>query len=82
MTAGLVASLLMPATMMLDPIRYDSGRLWMLLPLTLAIAVVYKATRVEHIRQLPVPAVLLWLTIVVSMIGVYTALQVVAWVFI
>lgn len=79
---SLFAMLLGPATLILDPIPYDSHRLWMFLPLALAIAVVYKATRVRHVRQLPIAAVILWLTIIVAMLGVYVAMAVIAWIFV
>lgn len=45
-------------------------RFFLLLPLCLSIAVVYKATRCEHIFELPVAAAVLWLTIVLGMFAV------------
>jgi len=79
--APLIATLIFPATLVLDPIRYDTGRLWMLLPLALAIAVVYKSTKVPDMRQMPVAALFLWVTIVAGMLGVGVALYVITWLF-
>lgn len=42
-------------------------RLWLMLPLCLSVAVVYKATRVERMRDLPIAALGLWVTIVLGM---------------
>ena len=52
-------------------------RFLLLLPLCLSIAVVYKATRCEKIPELPMAALLLWITIVLGMFGVGAALWVV-----
>ena len=46
----------------------------LLLPLALSIAVVYKTTRCEHIRDIPVATAALWATIVVGMFAVGIAL--------
>jgi len=81
MIGHLLIHMLVPATLILDPIRFDSHRLWMLLPLTLIIAVVYKATKVEDVRQLPVASLLLWLTIVGAMLGVGAGLYVITLLF-
>ncbi len=69
------------ATIFMDPITFDGHRLWMLLPLTLVIAVVYKATRLNDIRSLPIAALLLWITILGGMLGVAVFLYVVMAVF-
>ena len=45
-------------------------RLLLILPLCLSIAIVYKATRCETLRELPVAALTLWGTIVVGMYAV------------
>jgi hypothetical protein len=68
---------LLTATIFLKPIVYDSGRLWMLLPLTLAISVVYKATRIDNLRAVPMAAFLLWATIVGGMLAVAVALYII-----
>lgn len=57
-------------TILLEPIPFSGGRLWMLLPITLSVAVVYKATKVSKLSQLPVAALLLWVTILLGMIAV------------
>ena len=45
-------------------------RLLLMLPLCLSIAVVYKATRCEKLRDLPAAALILWVTIVVGMYAI------------
>jgi hypothetical protein len=42
----------------------------LLLPLSLAVAVVYKTARCEHIREIPVASAVLCVTIVVGMYAV------------
>lgn len=42
----------------------------MMLPLCLSVAIVYKTTRCENLRQVPLAAGLLWVTIVAGMCGV------------
>lgn len=42
-------------------------RFLMLLPLCLSIAVVYKTTRCDDLREVPVAALTLWVTIVAGM---------------
>lgn len=76
-----LANLIAPATLILDPIEYDSDRLWMLLPITLAIAVVYKTTRIRHVRHIPVAAFLTWIAIVAGMIAVAAAAYVITYFF-
>ncbi len=46
----------------------------LLLPLTLAISVVYKTTKCENVRQIPVAAAVNWITIVVLMYVIGAAL--------
>ena len=45
-------------------------RMLLLLPLSLSIAVVYKTTRCEHLRDIPAAVAALWLTLVVGMYAV------------
>lgn len=66
----------------LTPIVYDSGRLWMLLPLTLAISIVYKTTRVKDLRAMPLAALLLWATIVGGMLAVAVGLYIIILLFV
>ena len=42
----------------------------LLLPLCLTISVVYKTTKCAHVREIPLAAVVSWLTIVVGMYAV------------
>ncbi len=42
----------------------------LMLPLCLSIAVVYKTTRCENLREVPLAALILWGTIVVGMYAV------------
>ncbi len=48
----------------------------LLLPLCLGIAIVYKATRLENLRDLPKAVLALWATIVIGMYAVGVALWV------
>ena len=45
-------------------------RLLLILPLCLSIAIVYKTTRCDKLREVPVAALVLWGTIVVGMYAV------------
>jgi hypothetical protein len=45
-------------------------RLLLMLPLCLSVAVVYKTTRLQNLRELPVAVGLLWGTIVLGMCAV------------
>ena len=45
-------------------------RFLLLLPLCLSVAVVYKTTRCENLRDVPVAALILWGTIVIGMYAV------------
>lgn len=69
------------AAVFLEPVVFDSGRLWMLLPLSLAIAIVYKTLKLEDLKAVPVAAFLLWITILGGMVGVAVALYVIIWIF-
>ncbi len=42
----------------------------LIFPLCLSISIVYKATRLEHLREMPSAVLGLWITIVVGMYGV------------
>ena len=46
------------------------GRLAMLLPLTLSVSIVYKTTKCNHVREVPLASIVLWITIVVGMYAV------------
>lgn len=45
-------------------------RLFMMFPLCLSVAIVYKTTRCASLKEVPASALLLWVTIVLSMLGV------------
>lgn len=45
-------------------------RLFMMFPLCLSVAIVYKTTRCTSLREVPASAIVLWVTIVLSMLGV------------
>jgi hypothetical protein len=49
-------------------------RLALMFPLCFSIAVVYKTIRCRHLSEVPVSALLLWITIVVAMYVVGVAL--------
>ncbi len=45
-------------------------RLLLMLPLCLSVAIIYKSTRLENMRDVPAAALVLWVTIVLSMCAV------------
>ncbi len=75
-------TLFLLSAVFLTPVSFDSGRLWMLFPLTLAVAIVYKTLKLDNLKTLPVAAGLLWVTIVGGMIGVAVALYIIILLFI
>ena len=55
----------------IDPIPIVSWqKLAMVLPLCLAIAIVYKTTKCRELRDVPVASLVLWVTILVGMFAV------------
>jgi hypothetical protein len=54
-------------------------QLLLLLPLCLAVSVVYKATKLDNLRDLPKACLISWATIVAGMFGVGIALYVLHW---
>ncbi len=67
----------------IDPIPMVSWqKLAMLLPLCLAIAIVYKTTKCRELRDVPVASLVLWVTIIIGMfavgIGLFVAYNVFA----
>ena len=69
------------ATIFTTGITLTGGqRFFMMWPLCLSVALVYKATRCDHIRELPKAALGLWITIVLGMyavgVGLWLAFQV------
>ncbi len=52
-----------------NPLPFPSdARLWMLLPLLLCVATVYRACRARHVRELPLATVLTFLNILIGML--------------
>lgn len=58
----------------LDPLPLHEPWMWLLVPLALAIAVVYKTLKLEDLRDVPVQAARLTGVIVLSMIAAATLL--------
>jgi uncharacterized membrane protein AbrB (regulator of aidB expression) len=57
------------ATLFIEPLKLPPGaRLWTFLPLSLAIAAVYRATRVRDVRELPWSTFVTFLNIVIGMV--------------
>ncbi|NLG44208.1 MAG: hypothetical protein GX547_13240 [Phycisphaerae bacterium] len=62
-----------------NPVKLPAGaRLWMYLPLTLCIAVVYRATRARSLEKLPRGTLLTFVNITVGMIAIAVAFYVVS----
>ena len=73
MTAWLGATLLSWIPF-LHPIRLPAGsRLWMLLPLVLCIAAVYRATRARSLRRMPRATLITSVNITVGMVAIAVA---------
>jgi len=70
------------ATVFLQPMQLNGQRLWFLLPLCLSIAVVYKTTKVRELKDVPLAALLLFVTILAAMAGVCLGLYVLIAIFI
>ncbi|MFW5682634.1 MAG: hypothetical protein ACOC1G_06475 [Phycisphaeraceae bacterium] len=58
----------------LDPIDVTGYRLWLMLPLILVVAVVYKAIKIDDLRKLPKQATVLFLQIFAFMVLALIAL--------
>ena len=70
----MIASL---ATIFLNPLPLPGVlRTLSLLPLCLAIAIVYKTTRCARVREIPLASLILWVTIVAGMYAVGVGLLV------
>ncbi len=65
----------------LTPIIWESKHLPMLLPLTLAVAIVYKTLKLDDLRILPIAAGLLWITILAAMAGITLAIYIILYLF-
>lgn len=63
------------ATLLKDPMMLTRmQQMVLLLPLCLSISVVYKTTKCRTLRELPLAALVSWITIVVGMYAVGAAL--------
>ena len=51
-------------------------RFVLMLPLCLSVALIYKSTRKENMREVPAAAAVLWVTIVIGMVAVGVGLWV------
>ncbi|MEE9293468.1 MAG: hypothetical protein V3W34_00680 [Phycisphaerae bacterium] len=59
------------AKLFISPILLTGfGKVLLIFPLCLSISIVYKATRLERLREMPSAVLGLWITIVVGMYGV------------
>lgn len=66
------------ATVFLHPLQIVGWqRMLLLFPLSLAIAIVYKTTRCEKLRDIPLASLVLWVTIVAGMYAVGVGMYVV-----
>ena len=55
----------------IDPIDVVGWqKMLLMLPLCLAISIVYKTTKCDELREVPVAAIVLWITIVAGMFAV------------
>ncbi len=61
------------STLFLNPTQIPHGNLWVIVPLSIAVAAAYKAIRVEHVKQLPREIFLLTLYILAGVVGVMLA---------
>lgn len=56
------------ASIFVHPVSLEPWmRVALVLPLTLAVSIVYKALRTENLRDLPAASLALWVTIVIAM---------------
>ena len=63
-----------------NPIAFDGPRhMLLILPLSLAISVVYKTIRCHSVREVPLASLGLWVTMVVGMYVVGAAVWVANW---
>jgi len=85
MIPGLAATL-MAWIPFLHPVTLPRGaRLWMVLPLVMCVAVVYRATRARDMRKLPRAALITFANIMAGMIAIalafFVAHRAVLWLF-
>lgn len=62
------------ATLFVDPMEISSRSLWMVIPVCIGVAVVYKTIRTRSLRRLPLEVALLSLYILAGIAALMTAL--------
>jgi hypothetical protein len=73
--AGALTSSAVVGTLFVDPMSLSRlQQMILLLPLCLTISIVYKTTKVESLRDLPLVVLVNWLTVIVGMYAVGAAL--------
>jgi len=70
------------AAILFEPLNLDGGRLWLVLPLCASIAIVYKTTKVRELRDVPLAAMLLFVSIIGGMAVVVAGLYLLIAIFI
>lgn len=63
----------MIAALFVHPVQMGQNALWLVLPLCAVVAVVYKAVRVQHVRQLPLQVLGLWAYILAGLTALSVA---------
>ena len=63
----------MIAELFVHPVQMGQNALWLVLPLCAVVAVVYKAVRVQHVRQLPLQVLGLWAYILAGLTALSVA---------
>jgi len=59
------------ATILIQPVTLGRWQqMLLLLPLCLAVSIVYKTTKCANVRDIPVAAIVSWITIVIGMYAV------------
>ena len=66
----------MIATLFVHPVSLGSNYIWLVVPLCAIVAMVYKAVRVRHLRQLPLEVLRLWAFMLVGLVALGTAFYV------
>lgn len=75
---ALLATVVLGWIPFLHPVKIPTGaRLWMVLPLVLCVAAVYRATRVRTVRQMPKATLVTFVNIIIGMVAIAVAFYVV-----
>ncbi|MFH1748581.1 MAG: hypothetical protein ABIG44_16220 [Planctomycetota bacterium] len=71
---SVLCNLLLAWIPFVHPVKLPAGaRLWMVLPLVLCVAMVYRATRVRHVHEMPKATLLTFVYIVIGMVAIAIA---------